>query len=853
MTRKYCRNLITTILYGIFFIYGGTVYAQTYGLKFQGHDVSLDKRTELNLSPNDYLSFQDEFEVSFDYKLDHIKGSAIFGYVFRIINQDNHNVDLLSTPSPDIRLNIVIGKTNSIIPIYYPPNSINNWINLRIKFIVREDKMVFYTPDTFYVQDNIGFKKEDSYKIIFGANDYGQFKTSDVPSMNIKNLKVFEKGKLKYNWLLNEKENNFASDRLKNKKAEVKNPVWLQLSHHSWQSRINEELDGSVMVASHPEEGQIFIVGESELIIYSAEDNDIESVRYKNKAPVLISGYKAIFNTLDNKIYFYLVDDATVFSLDVKNGEWNKIGMGSKTESTYRHHNSFFNASNNSIYLFGGYGVHKYYNLIRKIDLSDNSRIDLPTNDTIFRPRYLAGLGALKDTLFFLGGYGSHTGNQLINPHSYFDLFAYSIKDGSLFKKFEIPHLIDDMIVGNTMWVNEKDRSYYALIYSKSTFDGELQLIKGSLDSSEVELVGDKIPFKFLDVRSVAKLIYMPVVNKLFAYTSYFNDETTEIAIFSIDNPPNATVEVVENSDNGKSTIYFYLLAVFLILSTVGGWLYLKRRNKTTSVEESTAEQDLRPKKESISELDSPKLTHINYNVILFGGFQVFNKDFEDITNKFSPLLKELFLLILLHTFKNEKGISSEKITEVLWYDKSEKSARNNRAVNIAKLRSILDQVGSCELSKKTGYWKILFNDTNIKNDYADFLAISASRNNLTKQKVNLLIDITEKGAFLSNLQYQWLDDFKASISDSIIDTLVEFGQSCEINSEAEFVIDLADSIFNFDVINEDAMILKCKAQYQMGKHSHAKGTYQKFFKEYVSMYGQEYEHSFLNVLEIKE
>ncbi len=65
-------------------------------------------------------------------------------------------------------------------------SALNAWVNLRVKFLLNEDKLIFYTPDSFYVAENIGFKKNDSFKIFFGANNYGNFKTSDVPSMNIK-------------------------------------------------------------------------------------------------------------------------------------------------------------------------------------------------------------------------------------------------------------------------------------------------------------------------------------------------------------------------------------------------------------------------------------------------------------------------------------------------------------------------------------------------------------------------------------------------------------------------------------------------------------------------------------------
>ncbi len=91
-----------------------SVNAQNYGLKFYGHDVTLDRRTELDLTPKRLLDFKDEFEISFEYKPDYKHGDP-FGYIFRIVNKNDVNIDLLSTPTPNNQLNIVIGNTNSIL------------------------------------------------------------------------------------------------------------------------------------------------------------------------------------------------------------------------------------------------------------------------------------------------------------------------------------------------------------------------------------------------------------------------------------------------------------------------------------------------------------------------------------------------------------------------------------------------------------------------------------------------------------------------------------------------------------------------------------------------------------------
>lgn len=852
MCIEYYKIFIANILFCIFFIHAPKLYSQTYGLKFQGQDVTLDKRTELNLTPDGYLKFQDEFEISFDYKIERLKPNSTFGYVFRIINSENHNVDLLNTPSPVLRLNIVAGKNNSYLPIEYPVNLIGKWVKLRMKFLLAEDKYIFYTPDSFYVTEGIGFKKKDEFKIIFGANDLNQFKTTDVPSISIKNLQIAEKGVLKYEWPLNESDGFVSKDRIKGLEAQIKNPVWLSLTHQEWQTEFEFTADSAIMVAVDEKNERFFMIGAHGFWIYSAENRNIMQIGYSNKININPNTFNAIYSSSDDKIYCYDPDNELVYSIDVESGFCIQNGLPSKTETRFRHHNRFYHSSSNTIYLFGGYGFHKYTNEIRKIDLATGEFENLESNNTAYEPRYLAGLGELNDTVYILGGYGSTSGDQLINPHSHYNLLGYEIKSGNFFKKFEIPRIIDDMALANTIWIDAETRNYYALVFEKSKFEGYLQLIKGNLGAPVVETAGNKIPFQFLDIRSFSSLFYMPVQKKLYAYTSYLSENNkTRVSVYSISYPPD-NYKADESGRKGiKSQLLIFLIPFILLLSGIGIFVY-RRRN---AVKKGSFNNQVKIHTENLlkQEISDSEIVTNKYHIVLFGGFQVYNKNNEDITSYFSPLLKELLLLIFLYSFKNNKGISSEKLTEILWYDKSEKSARNNRAVNIAKLKGFLEEIGTCELSKKTGYWKIAFEDSQIKSDYFDFINITSSKKNLTKQKVIQLIEISQKGGFLVNAHYEWLDEFKSQVSDIIMDTLVVYGQKADIKAEAEFIVHLADCIFNFDLVNEEAMILKCKAQYCMGKHSHAKATYEKFFKEYLSMYNQEYDKAFTDIINFKE
>src|SRR5580704_650405 len=73
-------------------------FAQSYGLVFRSHEVVQEKRTSLDLSPDDSLCFGKDFDLSFDINF-LPRHEIYFGYIFRIIAVGNggndQNVDLI--------------------------------------------------------------------------------------------------------------------------------------------------------------------------------------------------------------------------------------------------------------------------------------------------------------------------------------------------------------------------------------------------------------------------------------------------------------------------------------------------------------------------------------------------------------------------------------------------------------------------------------------------------------------------------------------------------------------------------------------------------------------------------------
>jgi two-component SAPR family response regulator len=195
---------------------------------------------------------------------------------------------------------------------------------------------------------------------------------------------------------------------------------------------------------------------------------------------------------------------------------------------------------------------------------------------------------------------------------------------------------------------------------------------------------------------------------------------------------------------------------------------------------------------------------------------------------------------------RSGKGISSEKLYSILWRDKSNKDAQNNRSVNMVKLKGILDKLGTCGIVKEADKWIYHHAADQIRMDLADFLAL-LHITQPDKQDLRRLLAIVHRGAFLADTNYHWLDDIQSDMSDKALDILS--AAILRFSNDAEFLLEIAGGIFLFDPVNEEALKVKCKSLGLLGRHSMAKATFEKFAKEYLQMYGEVFQQTFHEVI----
>lgn len=840
-------------------------YGQSYGLGFAGHEVVQDKRTSLDLSLDHPICLDHNFDFSFD--LSFMPGYAdYFGYVFRLIDKAGRNIDLVY----DMRFRenkhfkLIIGNTVSdiafdldILKLY------KNWYTLKFSFDA-DHQLLVLTADGKTYQQKIDLKS-NCYKILLGANNYKDFKIKDVPPMKIREVRIVEGQHLSYYWPLDEQSGNKAAEKVNGKDGNVSSPIWIKKLHHDWELVKEFTVKGPASVALNPDKEELYVVADDSLATYNVLSHQLSYQDYQSGKQGLLAGNQSLYDKHRGKLINIYMDQKLAANYNFSTGKWDKKYVNPDVITLYWHPNKFYSAADSALYMIGGYGQYNYRRTVYRYHDSDKSWSAVKTTGN-FTPRYLAALGVSKGGAYILGGYGSSTGEQILNPKNIYDLNFYDVGTRTFKKILEIKPQHEDFAFANSMVINEKNNTYYALTFPNDKYNSSLQLIEGSLSSPSYRLVGNQIPYAFHDINSFADLFYCPASQKYVAVTLLRDEKLnqTQVKIYTLYGPPEAvlsgTSQMTSSFRLGK---YLLFLLPLLLAAVYLAYRYLQKKRMVpapvqeitsvkTAIEEESPERPLAPVPagKQQPEIKNETSNMVKNSIFLFGDMQLFDKCGEDMTKLLSPLIRELFLVVLLYTIKWGRGISSEKLTEILWFDKSAESARNNRSVNIAKLKIILEKLEGCQISKTTGYWKIDFDPAYVHIDYHHYLNIVNSKQEIDKNRLNELTNLIQRGSFLSNVEYDWLDSFKSEISNEIIDTYLHYAAGIKIADDPELLINLANYVFYFDPVNEEAMMINCKALVHLGKHSLAKTKFETFCKAYKAIYGEEFKQSFQEILE---
>ena len=844
-------------------------YAQDiqYGLKFKSYDVEKEKRTNLYLTPEKPLSLPSVYTISFDLKL-YSSGRDPFGYIFQIFDEDGHNISML--------LNIVKSTMVNKLAFTYSSREIlsktfeeaeisfDEWKTVEVSIDTKKELLTVSIGDKRFSQSIPELKSFNKINVVFGRNDRYGIQITDIPSMTLKDIRIYNENRSEvlYEWLLKNYTADGSYDEIKHELAVVDNPDWLLNQHVFWKRKYSLTTDKHSQIAYNSTNNEIGIYSNSLFYFLNVATDNRQVDTIKNRNPWGALSSNMLFDHNSGKYIFYTFEyerEADVLSYDTEMKMWDMVSL-EPVPSDYWHHNRLISPYDKKLYLFGGYGHHSYKNDVHIYDFGKKEWTRSPLKGNGPHPHYLSGLGVLDDKhILIFGGYGSETGEQSLAPRFIYDLYKINTETLESEKLWTLNKPEKDFVVSNSLVVDTITRSFYALAYSLRQFNTNLVLLKFSIDEPEYEILGDSIPIRFEDNKSYVDLFLDKKSDNLVAVISgpkALHSNEDEISIYTLSYPPLAKSSLYQKEPSvfmsGKLTVL--IISVFLLIIVL--YFYIRKKSKEKDKFTDNIEAEDRPPE------DENKTAYIRkrndeavraQSVCLFGGFCVVDRNGNDVTKDFTPMLKQLFLLILMYTHKDRKGISSAKLKDVLWFDKSDESAKNNRGVTLSKLRQLFEAVGDIAIKSNNAYWTVEIGE-DVYCDYSEALYFidKLSQNEDTDlDNLKELLSLLSRGELLPNLQTEWVDSFKSDFSNNLMDVLFELLKKQKILDNPQLCIDLADAIFIQDSLNEDALRLKCSTLVKMGRNKLSKNAYEMFAKEYKLLFGEDFEIPFEQIISL--
>ena len=384
-----------------------------------------------------------------------------------------------------------------------------------------------------------------------------------------------------------------------------------------------------------------------------------------------------------------------------------------------------FDEQNKKFYIFGGFGGvggfgnMQYSKSLYSFNFNTNKWDSLKLSGDKVNPRYFSAMCYKKEdnSLYIFGGMGNESGEQVVGRRYYYDFYKVSLNDNKVVKLWEISWNKENVVPVRQM-IFQDDSCFYTLCYPEHFSKTHLKLYRFSLKDGSFKILGDSVPIRSEKIKTEANLYYSHSLNNLFAVIQEFDNQdiSSVIKIYSLAFPPISYEELVMHEPKSNRNSVIIISFIFLLLMVSAFVLFRKLRNKRKreNLELEIIFSDDNGKENSQDK--TPIRSDLKPNgIYLFGEFRVQDRKNRDITYMFSSKLKQAFLIILQHSYSG--GISSQRLSELLWPDKPEDKVKNSRGVTINHLRKIIKN-----LTESSSYMRFVQIEISQEFCYCDYL-----------------------------------------------------------------------------------------------------------------------------------
>lgn len=803
------------------------------GLLFRSYESPIAMRTSLHLSPNEPLAFKKSLEVSFDISF---WRSSELGYILRFSSADAATrVDLLYKPGEgDInggvfKLTINGREQGAELIISFDQLVRNNWLRAKVtldkgtgilKLVIGSREGSFQSPL---------LRSIEALNPVFGRSPYSLPSSVATPRFAIKDLELHVDDN-SYTWPLLKVEGLDIDSKKGNYSIAVQDPEWIIDGHQRWQSQYTQPAQPIPGIAFDHIKDEIYIVEEDLITIYNLVSRTKTELNPKNSFPKDQGTQAAVYSTQQEQLYGYDLGPEHGYRFDRTTESWENVEQQEAPPIYIWQHAPLENALNGNPMIFAGYGFFEARNKLLEFNPESKKWVEIPLTGDIPEPRFMLGAtaGYRKGEYYIYGGYGNASGEQESGFDNLSDLYLLNLNDSSLTKLWGRGPGETPFLPSSSMVLHKEDSAIYAIGHDYLDGVNELELLKISINQPKVEVIAlqEKLPFEIRNIGDYNLFLYYASQTKELVSVLRINTDpdNAEVKIHTISFPPLAPKPVAVET----ASIPWQLIIPGATL-LIGLVLIALRRQKSQQPTAAATKA-------------KPALTTPEYAISVMGEFKVVAPDGTNLTSKLSPKLKELFLLILLHTLTDKNGIPTQQLTEILWPDASPSSAKNNRGVNLQKLRQALSPISTVEVSFQENRWAILFQSVSDCDLYH-------ARTTIHQNELDALITIADKGALLPTTAYEWLDAFKVDIHFKLIQFLMSGAEGPKAKKDWAKVVDISRAVLNIDPVHDEALHQLLQSLTALKKVGNAKSAYEQFTERYKNLYNEPYPIKFDDIL----
>ena len=752
----------------------------------------------------------------------------VFGCVFRILTDTGENIDLMYTVDLDDRRYpiLVTGDAVHEIPCAIP---LEEWIPVKITLNPRDGQVDVDYGGTLLQLKDAGTKGAKAFRIAFGLCQFAGYTLSDVASVNLRDIRIRRGDRLIREWELARHAGDICYDEVAGAPAVVKNPQWLIDQYVSFRPVFSHSFEDIPSVTFDDDDAFYLADGDEPIHVWHADTDTFTEIpvagghnpaNYPNQLFYVAGGH--------DWLTAFNLDEGLFSTFDFATRRWNNDVVPTRDHDYWNNTNTW-EPRIHALYSFGGYGHYHYRNelIVSYLEHPELNRREVLEEIT---PRYAMTSYIVDTLLYVFGGRGNPSGKQELSPKNYYDLYAVDTRDFTVRKLWDMgksPY--GDFISSENFVYNWANGDFYLL----SDLDG-FTLLKLRPETPGLEKMSLPIPPKRNAQYIYLNLWHSYAKDKLYALVLQAQvDNRTDVDIYELNYPPLPVSMILQEGKEeatGEGTgrrVPVVLWFTVLIAAILAAYYRSRRsgfRKKTVAAE--------------MEEAYSPQVKHYDFgksSVNFFGGFRVMDKDGKDITSQFTPTLKSLLILLILHT-QQSQGIASQRINNLLWSYKMDDTANNNRNVYMSKLRGLLEEVGDVRIQNQNKLWSIDFGE-GVLCDYLEACRLFGE--GAAGEDVDRLLELLLKGPMLPNTEIDWVDGFKSAFSNHTIDFLLRQLRRKDLPDAT--LLQAANTIFQHDFLNEDALRAKVSILRRQNKTGLAKTVYDSFCKEYRKSLGVDY------------